>query len=456
MGKEIKVAIINKTTLKLLENAEAGDFIDLSSALTVDVGYINDLINEEKDKAISQKIENKVREALANAKLEFKNESLKKENELKETYEKSIRKLEKDNDSLKNQIDNINKSFEEKIKIKELEIEREIKEEFDKKLENSKEIYEKNNKELADKLEAKEKAYEILSSNYKKDLEIETYKTKNELEKGFEKERTTLKQTIDQLERNKSLLNVKQIGEDLEKWCDTEVVNAMQNGFLNCTWYKDTLIVKNEDENKGSKADFIFKVYASEEKKDDELLTSVCLDMKGESLDSVNKKSNKDYYAQLDKNRIKKNCKYAILVSELEMNKINDIPIFKVNEYKDMYVIRPSYLLTFLNMLVSLNVSFARLTLEKEKERLMFKSQEEFENSFEDLKNTYLDKPLGALKKEIDDLSSQNNSIKKASENIEGLIGKIKKSYIENIEEKLNKFSINTEKAYRKLEKANQ
>ena len=214
MGKEIKVAIINKTTLKLLENAEAGDFIDLSSALTVDVGYINDLINEEKDKAISQKIENKVREALANAKLEFKNESLKKENELKETYEESIRKLEKDNDSLKNQIDNINKSFEEKIKIKELEIEKEIKEEFDKKLENSKEIYEKNNKELADKLEAKEKAYEILSSSYKKDLEIETYKTKNELEKEFDKERTTLKQTIDQLERNKSLLNVKQIGED--------------------------------------------------------------------------------------------------------------------------------------------------------------------------------------------------------------------------------------------------
>ena len=41
-----------------------------------------------------------------------------------------------------------------------------------------------------------------------------------------------------------------------------------------------------------------------------------------------------NYYKKLDENRNKKNCKYAVLVSNLELDKPNIIPIFKVRGYE--------------------------------------------------------------------------------------------------------------------------
>ena len=86
------------------------------------------------------------------------------------------------------------------------------------------------------------------------------------------------------------------IGENLEATCNDEMESYMQNGFFNCTWQKDNEVVKNDDEKKGSKADYIFKVYATDEHKPEELLASVCLDMKDENPDSKNKLKNSSHY----------------------------------------------------------------------------------------------------------------------------------------------------------------
>ena len=231
------------------------------------------------------------------------------------------------------------------------------------------------------------------------------------------------------------------------------MVSYMQNGFTNCRWNKDNEVVKNEDEFKGSKADFIFKIYASDQCLDEELLTSVCLDMKDEDPNSKNKKKNSDYYKDLDKNRTKKNCKYAVLVSNLELDKPNDLPIMKVREYEDMYVVRPSYMVTFLNMVVSLTNKFKNLLLSDIKAREELKSQEELMEEFARLKETYLDKPLESLRKNIDELSSSNESIIKSARKIEDIIEKIKKSYLESIDAKISKFDISINKAYRKADK---
>ena len=166
---------------------------------------------------------------------------------------------------------------------------------------------------------------------------------------------------INQLQRQKANLNVKQTGEDLEAWCDNTVKEAMQNGFLNCTWQKDNEVIKEEGEQKGSKADYIFRIYSDNLHIEQTEIASICMDMKDENPDSINKKSNSDYYKQLDKNRVKKNCKYALLVSNLEMDKPNIIPIYKVREYEDMYVVRPAYLITFLNMITSLATKYSSL-----------------------------------------------------------------------------------------------
>ena len=95
--------------------------------------------------------------------------------------------------------------------------------------------------------------------------------------------------------------------------------------------------------------DYIFKVYASSSHKENELLTSVACEMKNESPNSTNKKKNSDHFLKLDKDRKKKGCEYALLISELEWDQANDVPIRKVVGYEKMYVVRPQYFITFLS-----------------------------------------------------------------------------------------------------------
>lgn len=87
------------------------------------------------------------------------------------------------------------------------------------------------------------------------------------------------------------------------------------------------------------------------------------------------------------------------------------------------------------------------------KAREELKSQEELMEEFARLKETYLDKPLESLRKNIDDLSSSNESIIKSARKIEDIIEKIKKSYLESIDAKISKFDISINKAYRKADK---
>lgn len=249
------------------------------------------------------------------------------------------------------------------------------------------------------------------------------------------------------LQRQKASLNVKQTGEDLEAWCDNEVRSYMQNGLLNCIWEKDNLVVRDEGEVKGSKADYIFSIYASRQK--DVLLAKVCLDMKDENPDSLNRKKNADYYKALDQNRRKKDCKYAVLVSNLELDKPNDIPMYRVSDYEEMYVVRPAYLMTFLNMLVSLTTRFADLVLTKEQERLEIKKLLDIQASFEDLKHTYLDKPLESLEKNINEIRNQNAKIVDASRKIESYCDQVTRSYINEIQNKLDRFDIKVSKIYK-------
>lgn len=246
---------------------------------------------------------------------------------------------------------------------------------------------------------------------------------------------------ISNLQRAKASMNVKQTGEDLEAWCDNEVTSYMQNGLFNCTWEKDNKVIKEEGESKGSKADYIFRIYASELHKEDEELASVCMDMKDENPDSVNKKSNTDYYKQLDKNREKKKCKYAVLVSNLEMDKPNVLPIFKVNGYDDMYVVRPAYLMTFLNMIASLTTKFADIIMNQENE-ISLKTKFALMQEFDDIKKTYLDNPLGMLEKAINEITKNSNNIRTAVQNIDSQCDKINESYINQIQAKIGRFEL--------------
>lgn len=472
MSNSIKVKVLNRNTLELSEDAKAGDFIELDKIESLDTGFITDLISKEKDTYVKKQIEEELKKQAHSFELEKQKLLVEQENKLtKENQEKidnfnkkiaelasnnkiEIEKLvhehEKREVELQTKITTLNNDRDKDLEIEKNKIEKS----FGEKIKVSEEKYDEELtklRELKTSLEEKIKNFE---ENKKLEIEktiIDTKaKEKEELEEKHKKEIEEYKKIVDQLRRDKSALNSKNIGEDLEVWCDREINQYMQNGLSNCTWYKDNKVIKNEDETKGSKADFIFKIYSDENHKPEELLTSVCLEMKDENPDSTNKKSNKDYYSQLDKNRIKKDCKYAVLVSDLERDKPNDIPIYKVLEYQNMYVVRPEYMMTFLNMLVSLNTTFAKLTLIKSREDEKFKSLDEFSKEFEALKKTYLDSQLEKLEKDINSLEKSNETIFNASKNISDTIAKIRNGYINQIQEKLNKFSVKVNREFNK------
>lgn len=440
--KKVKVSIKDRKTLVLEEDANQGDIIDLSEITKVDLSYIEKLLKDTDDETYNKKLEDDRKQI--KEKYDFQIETLNKQiKELEKQNEERVKSaIEKEQLLAKNQINDLKNEIANLKSQKDNEIE----------LNKEKIINECNSKinELNNKIEMLEKQKDLT-------IEVNVAKAKEELQKQISDLNQQLndeKNRYLDLQRQKSTLNVKQIGEDLEIWCNNEVTNYMQNGFLNCVWYKDNKVIQEENEFKGSKADFIFKIYASEEHKEEELLTSLCLEMKNENPQSVNKKSNADYFKALDKNRNKKECKYAILVSELEADKTNNLPIYKVNEqeYKDMYVVQPAYLMVFLNMIVSLTTKFAHLYKQRAIENEKLKSQDEFIEEFNNLKNTYLDKPLNSMKSQIETISKQNKAINDASKKIEEAIETITKNYINEIENKLERFDVKINKSYSKLD----
>ena len=467
----INVAIKDKKTLVLLEDAKKDDVIELDKLTKIDTSFISDLINQELQNEMEKRIKSEVDKALNTQKNQLELSYRQNETKLKESCQKEILTIQenlakhKENSkdelnqknlvisNLQHELEELKRNFQKDLQIKTSEIQNQYNDKFNN-LQNE-------NHDLKQQLNTKETLYknELTNNNLKNEIakEKELSDLKVKLSDDFSEKEKKYLEKISALERLKSSLNVKNIGEDLESWCDREVASYMQNGFTNCTWEKDNRVIKDDDETRGSKADFIFKIYADDTHQ--ELLTSICMDMKDENPDSKNKKTNKDYYHQLDKNRNKKDCKYAVLVSSLEADKSNDIPIFKVNEYPDMYVVRPAYLMTFLNMIVSLSTRFRKLIADSKKQQEKFQSYAELQKSFDDIKNTYLDKPLIALKNEINNIKKQNEYIIKANDNIkkatlalEELTENIEKKYINIIIDKLEKFDLKLKKSYTKAD----
>ena len=456
MGK-IKAIVKEKTILELAEDGKAGDIIDLKELVEVDTSYLEQIIDSGKDRVYQER--------LLEMKKRFDNE---KKNE-EEKYNLSLESLKKENlNNLKMKENEVELKFQDRIASLTEEINTlkatSASQKKNLELEKAQELMTIKNQEQL-KYHQLEKEYDLLKAQLdnkinenKLNLELSYSVKMQELEKKYsekleEQKENHLKElrqkedAINNLQRAKAALNVKQTGEDLESWCDNEVQSYMQNGLFNCKWIKDNKVVKEDGENKGSKADYLFYIYADDKHDENQLLASVCLDMKDENPDSTNKKTNADYYAQLDKNRNKKNCKYALLVSNLEMDKPNTSPIFKVREYENMYVVRPAYMMVFLNMLTSLTTRFATLTLARVKDDLLLKNKEDLIEEFNDIKNTYLDKPLNSLRTNLDNIESSSLTIRKAVQKIDDELEKAKKSYLNQIEEKIAKFELKLNKS---------
>lgn len=480
--KKLKVMVVDSTTLKLEEQGEIGDIIDLREIQTVDSTLIIDAIKRAKDDTYKELLAKEIAQQEANKTIAL-NEQEKK---LKATYED----LSKEKQALELQV----AAFEEKIKLEKsstkteltaifavekgklenriLELQRSIEEQ---KMMVTLQIEKQKDAELArkEKVIADLKADLLLKDSQgneaisKKEAEIrllqEQLKNKDDLKKAeIEKELATLRQSLNeqlnnkeleltQLKLSKSNLQVKMLGEGLERWCNSEYESYALSGFENCGWYKDNIAVKDSPDEKGTKADYIFEVYGDERKKPEDKLISVCCEMKNESPETKTKTKNSDHFDKLEKDRIKKNCQYSLLITELEWDTLNDTPIKKVPGYENMYMVRPTYFISFLSLLKSLASKYQALLREHRAIDYNFKESQAIIEEFEGFKTTYLDKPLENLIKDVEEIKKEANKAYDASFKIVSLADKIMSNKITEIKLKIERFDIR--KIARKVDK---
>jgi len=166
-------------------------------------------------------------------------------------------------------------------------------------------------------------------------------KEKTLLEK-FDNERSSLKDMIEYYKDLKAKMSTKMVGETLEQHCSYEF------NRLRATAFKNAVFEKDNDASDGTKGDFIFR-----DSEDGIEYISIMFEMKNEADETATKHKNEDFFDKLDKDRKKKGCEYAVLVSLLEKdNELYNEGIVDVShKYDKMYVIRPQFFIPMITVL---------------------------------------------------------------------------------------------------------
>ncbi len=176
-----------------------------------------------------------------------------------------------------------------------------------------------------------------------KRVELEKQLSAQALQQQYEVKIKDRDETIDRLKDMKARLSTKMVGETLEQHCETEF------NRLRSTAFQQAYFEKDNDVRTGSKGDYIFRDFAS----DNTEIVSIMFEMKNESDTTVTKQRNEDFLKQLDKNRNEKGCEYAVLVSMLEPeNELYNTGIIDLSyRYPKMYVIRPQFFIPIVSLL---------------------------------------------------------------------------------------------------------
>jgi len=426
--KKIKVKVQNKTTLVLEEPGAIGDTIDLSELVTIDQNPIIEAIKRGTDDVYARYFSEQKRSI-----------DIQHSAELSKARQEVINQARAESDNLKEQLGLIIQKQREELSA--------IKATQQEKIETEKQrITNQKQQELFDKQQRiATLEHRIVSLEEKMQLEIENErktqllllnKKENELHSQIEK----LKTENEQLTRERNTRNVKKIGENLEKWCLEKYLEINAFAFNTSTFEKDNEAIKDEPEGKGTKGDYIFKVFA--DSNHEQLLTSAMCEMKSEALESDNKKRNSDHYAKLDRDRNKKGLEYAILISELEYNQESDAPLFRVSGYEKMYVVRPTYFITLLGIIESIGMKYADLLNARQLEKISFKESEEILTDFEAFKDSIIDNQLRHIATKLDEIHAQARTIQGASQKIIDAVEVVVKSHLEAVRNKIDNFSI--------------
>jgi len=235
---------------------------------------------------------------------------------------------------------------------------------------------------------------------------------------------------IERLRDMKARLSTKMVGETLEQHCETEFNRIRATAFTRAYFEKDN------DARTGSKGDYVFR----DSSENGTEILSIMFEMKNESDQTATKKKNEDFLKELDKDRIEKNCEYAVLVSLLEPeSELYNSGIVDVSHrYPRMYVVRPQFFIPIITLLRNA----AQNSLKYKTELALVKSQNiditNFENDLDAFRTGFsrnyelaskkfktaideIDKTIDHLQKTKDALLGSENNLRLANNRADDL-----------------------------------
>jgi hypothetical protein len=327
---------------------------------------------------------------------EMKSKIEKAETEKKITVNEAIKNIEKERDDLANRLKN--KEIEHKMAV-----------------DQAVNRVEKEKDNLRVKLQSTEHKMQIQEVSLKEKYENEL-KSKEEM--------------IEYYKDMKLKLSTKMIGETLEQHCENEFNKIRSTAFQNSYFEKDN------DAKTGSKGDYIYREI---DKAGNEII-SIMFEMKNEGDKTASKHKNEDFLHKLDKDRTKKKCEYAVLVSLLEAeNDLYNTGIVDFShKYPKMYVVRPQFFIPIITLLRNAAMN----SLKYKAELALVKNQNIDITNFEDKINKFkqgfaknydlasrkfktaideIDKTISHLQKTKDSLLSSENNLRLANNKAEDL-----------------------------------
>ena len=359
--KKVEVLVRDRNTLVLNESAEKGDLIDLTSLNELDNTAILDAIEKGKDQAFNNKV-------------------------------KTIK-------------DNLQNEMDDKLKMKEMQIQQQFEEKI-KSLEN-----------------------DLSQLNSK--IEIEKVKAENEkqtLQNKFDIELKSKDEQIAFYKDLKAKMSTKLVGETLEQHCSIEF------NKLRATAFKNAYFEKDNDDKSGSKGDFIYR----ETDENGVEIISIMFEMKNQNDETATKHKNEDFFKELDKDRTEKKCEYAVLVSLLEIdNELYNAGIVDVSyKYDKMYVVRPQCFIPIITLLRNAafnSLQYKQQLEEKKQENIdITKFEESLQHFQDDFSYNYnqaekrfaiaieeIDKTITHLQKVRENLTASSDQLRKANNKIQ-------------------------------------
>ena len=285
-------------------------------------------------------------------------------------------------------------------------------------------------KELAVKMAVQEKETEIMALRGQIVQEKQAAESREQgMREAHKAEVARLESEVEQYKDFKMRQSTKMIGESLEQHCLTSFNQVRMMAFPHAYFEKDNEVVE------GTKGDFVFR-----EETDDGLpLLSILFEMKNEADATEKKHKNEDFIDKLDKDRKKKNCEYAVLVTMLEPDsELYNAGIVTEYRYEKMFIIRPQFFLPLIALLRNAAMSGIESRRELELARRQSLDVRQFDQALFDFRDKFgknyqiaqghFDKAIGEIDETIkhlekvkDSLSRSGNQLRLANDKAQDL-----------------------------------